>query len=183
LALNPNGRIPALVDHKRNDFVVWESGAVLLYLVKHYDTENRLWSTDADEQSHILEWLFFQVSGFGPYIGQGFWYFSNCCSPSHPRFMYYHSEKIPSAVERYTNEAKRMYGVLESQLQKPESKGYLAAGKYTIADLSFIAWALLSMKLKISLADYPAVEKWYNTISSRPATLAGFKGGPYERKD
>src|ERR1700685_783226 len=72
--INPNGRIPAIVDHKRNDFVVWESGAILLYLVKHYDPEYKLWSKDEDEQSHILEWLFFQVSGFGPYIGQAFWY-------------------------------------------------------------------------------------------------------------
>jgi len=72
--INPNGRIPAIVDHKRNDFVVWESGAILLYLVKHYDPEYKLWSKDDDEQSHILEWLFFQVSGFGPYIGQAFWY-------------------------------------------------------------------------------------------------------------
>jgi len=71
--LNPNGRIPALVDHKRNDFVVWESGAILLYLVKHYDHEYKLWSKDDNEQSNIIEWLFFQVSGFGPYLGQAFW--------------------------------------------------------------------------------------------------------------
>jgi glutathione S-transferase len=71
--INPNGRIPALVDHKRDDFVVWESGAILLYLVKHYDLEYKLWSTDDNEQSNILEWLFYQVSGYGPYIGQAFW--------------------------------------------------------------------------------------------------------------
>ena len=65
-----------MVDHKRNDFVVWESGAILLYLVKHYDSEYKLWSKDDNEQSNILEWIFFQVSGYGPYIGQAFWYLS-----------------------------------------------------------------------------------------------------------
>ena len=71
---DPSGRIPALVDHKRNDFVVWESGAILFYLVKHYDPEYKLWSSDDDEQSNITEWLIYQVSGFGPYIGQAMWY-------------------------------------------------------------------------------------------------------------
>ena len=62
------------MDHKRNDFVVWESGAILLYLVKHYDPQQKIWSNDDDEQTLITQWLFFQVSGYGPYAGQAFWY-------------------------------------------------------------------------------------------------------------
>src|SRR5271170_1963927 len=113
-----------MVDHKRNDFVVWESGAILLYLVKHYDPEYKLWSKDDNEQSNIMEWLFFQVSGFGPYIGQAFWYPSQEFRMLICRFSFYHKEKIPSAVDRYVNEVKRVLSVLEGHLQKPENKGY-----------------------------------------------------------
>jgi Glutathione S-transferase, C-terminal domain len=98
------------------------------------------------------------------------------------RFSFFHADKIPSAIERYVNETKRVLSVLESQLKKPESKGYLAAGKYTIADLSFISWTTSAGKLPIALSDYPAVDKWFADISNRPATLKGFVGGPYEKK-
>lgn len=72
-AINPNGRIPALVDHAHNDYTLWESGAIILYLMRRYDTEFRLWSPDLEDQSRIETWLFFQASGMGPYIGQGVW--------------------------------------------------------------------------------------------------------------
>jgi glutathione S-transferase len=172
------------VDHKRGDFVVWESGAILLYLVKHYDPEYKLWSKDDNEQSNILEWLFFQVSGYGPYVGQAFWSPPFSVRSANPRFSFYHKEKLPSAAERYVAETRRVLGVVESQLSKPENKGYLAAGKYTIADLSFIAWLKITDRLPIKLAEeYPVVEKWLQGMLSRSATVKGYAGGPYGKKD
>jgi len=170
LKLNPNGRIPALVDHKRNDFVVWESGAICLYLVKHYDPNYTLWSKDDDEQTLIIQWLFFQMSGYGPYIGQSF------------HFSLLRPDKLSGPIERYNDEVKRVLGVLELHLSKPESKRYLVGGRYTIADLSFIAWLNITEKLPIKLADYPAVHKWFTEMRNRPGTHKGYVGGPYERK-
>ena len=137
---NPNGRIPAIIDHGNNDFVLWyvqsacnvkdgrsqsfirESNAILQYLVDKYDKDHKI-SATGDERYHELQWLYFQASGQGPYFGQAGW------------FLIYHPEKIPSAVERYRNETKRVFGVLESVLSKQE---WLVGGKATIADLSFI---------------------------------------------
>ena len=151
--------------------------------MKHYDPEYKLWSKDDNEQSNILEWLFFQVSGFGPYIGQAFWYALQDPQILICRFSFYHKEKIASAVDRYVNEVKRVLSVLEGHLQKPENKGYLAAGKYTIADLSFIGWMDLVPRFPVKMEDYPAVDEWFKKIRTREATLNGFKGGPYEKKD
>jgi GSH-dependent disulfide-bond oxidoreductase len=78
---------------------------------------------------------------------------------------------------------KRVLGVLDGHLSKPENKGWLAAGRYTIADLSFISWLTLTESLPVKLSDFPAVDKWFTTMSNRPATLRGYKGGPYEKKE
>jgi glutathione S-transferase len=99
------------------------------------------------------------------------------------RFSFYHKEKVPSAAERYVDEIKRVLGVLNGHLSKPENKGWLAAGKYTVADLAFISWVHLTEKLPIKLADYPAVEKWYKAMIGRPGTIKSFEGGPYEIKE
>ena len=120
---NPNGRIPTLIDHQNGDFVIWESNAIMLYLADKYDTERRLAPADEKERYAMVQWLFFQASGQGPYFGQGVW------------FTRLHSEQIPSAQERYRNEIKRVWGVLESVLSKQE---WLVGGKCTIADMSFI---------------------------------------------
>ncbi|PSS08895.1 hypothetical protein PHLCEN_2v3385 [Hermanssonia centrifuga] len=119
---NPNGRIPVLIDHKNNDFVLWESDAILLYLSEKYDPERKVSVTVAEQQSQVIQWLFFQASGQGPYYGQAFWF-------------KHLSETIPSALERYQKEIIRVLGVLESVLSKSE---WLVGGKCTIADLSFI---------------------------------------------
>ena len=122
---NPNGRIPAIVDHKNNDFILWESDAVIMYLIARYDTTHRISFTPASGGDYFrqLQWLFFQSSGQGPYYGQAAW------------FTFYHPEKVPSAVERYQNEIKRVLGVLEGVLAKQE---WLVADKCTVVDLSFI---------------------------------------------
>lgn len=97
LKLNPNGRIPTLIDHQKKDFTLWESNAILEYLVYTYDKEHKFCVQEPEEKYKLLQWLFFQASGQGPYFGQAVW------------FLKYHSEKIPSAIERYTEETKRVF--------------------------------------------------------------------------
>eukprot|EP01087_Luapelamoeba_hula_P001172 TRINITY_DN1091_c0_g2_i1.p1 TRINITY_DN1091_c0_g2~~TRINITY_DN1091_c0_g2_i1.p1 ORF type:complete len:222 (+),score=42.10 TRINITY_DN1091_c0_g2_i1:95-760(+) len=126
LAIAPNGRIPVIVDHSRNDKTLFESVAILLYIVHHYDKENRLWFTNEDEIADAHQWLLFQVSGIGPYFGQKAW-FSN-----------FHPEKVPSAIERYEKEIKRVLGVLETYLA--DGKEWFVGGKYSIVDINNYPW-------------------------------------------
>ncbi|RPD53907.1 glutathione S-transferase C-terminal-like protein [Lentinus tigrinus ALCF2SS1-7] len=160
---NPNGRIPTLIDHKNGDFVLWESNAILLYLVDKYDTEKRFTVTDENQKHIVNQWLFFQASGQGPYFGQAFW------------FMFYHPEKVPSAVERYQKEAQRVFSVLDGVLAKSPS-GWLVGDKLTIADLSFITWnrAAISTILKEFEGGevekkFPAFYAWHEKLNNRTA--------------
>jgi len=159
---NPNGRVPTLIDHKNNDLAVWESGAILLYLTSKYDTEHRYDAVDDVGKFQVLQWLFFQVSGQGPYFGQAAW------------FQNFHPEKIPSAIDRYKAETKRVLGVLESVLSKQE---WLAAGKFTIADLSFVPWnAGVSRLLGDDFdfeKEFPATYKWHQKLLEVPGIKAG----------
>ncbi|OJT13995.1 Glutathione S-transferase 2 [Trametes pubescens] len=122
---NPNGRIPTLIDHKNDDFVVWESDAIITYLVEKYDPEGKISATSFEEKMQQLQWLFFQASGQGPYFGQAAW------------FIMSHPENLPSVIERYQKEILRVLGVLENVLSKQE---WLVGGKCTVADLSFIVY-------------------------------------------
>ncbi|KAI0946884.1 hypothetical protein AcW1_010217 [Taiwanofungus camphoratus] len=158
---NPNGRIPALIDHKNGDFTVWESNAIMTYLVEKYDTAHKISVAAPDDKIIQLQWLFFQGTGQGPYFGQAFW------------FMLYHAEKIPSAIERYQKETLRVFSVLEGVLSKQD---WLVGGKCTIADLSFVTWT--NGALAVILKDYngvnvekdfPAVHAWHQKLVSRPA--------------
>ncbi|CCL99555.1 uncharacterized protein FIBRA_01573 [Fibroporia radiculosa] len=158
---NPNGRIPTLIDHGNNDLVVWESNAIIIYLVEKYDTSRKISAASENERITQLQWLFFQASGQGPYFGQAGW------------FKLFHHEKLPSALERYQKEIIRVLGVLESVLTKQE---WLVSGKYTIADLSFVVWNNMAVKLFVAdfngfnfEKDFPAVYKWHNAILSREA--------------
>ncbi|KAI0659285.1 glutathione S-transferase C-terminal-like protein [Cubamyces menziesii] len=159
--LNPNGRLPTLVDHSNGDFTIWESGAILLYLAEKYDKEHKLSVADEGDKFHLIQWLFFQASGQGPYFGQAVW------------FMRYHPEKIPSAIERYQKEILRVLGVLESVLSKQE---WLVGGKLTIADLSFIPWngaaidfVLAGVESVNVEKEYPSVYKWHKKLTQRSA--------------
>jgi len=161
--LNPNGRIPTLVDHKNGDFTLWESCAILLYLVDKYDPEHKL-SVSSESDKYIqTQWLFFQASGQGPYFGQAAW------------FANFHPEKIPSAIERYQNEIKRVWSVLESQLK---TRDWLVGNKMTIADASFIPWnaamiAGLSKGTDFDFAkEYPSVSRWHEAMVNRPPIKA-----------
>ncbi|RPD63378.1 glutathione S-transferase C-terminal-like protein [Lentinus tigrinus ALCF2SS1-6] len=158
---NPNGRIPTLIDHHNGDFVIWESNAIILYLVDKYDREAKISVTDEKDKYTLLQWLFFQASGQGPYYGQAFW------------FTYAHPEKVPSAVERYENEILRVLGVLDGVLAK-EPSGWLVGGKCTVADLSFVPWDLLALTLgfkdrtDVDVAKtYPAFYAWHQKLLKR----------------
>lgn len=105
-----------------------ESGAILQYLVDKYDPTHKISVTGVEEKYDQLKWLFFQSSGQGPYFGQVAW------------FLFYHPEKVPSALERYRNETKRVFGVLESVLSKQE---WLVGGKATVADISFVSYVVV----------------------------------------
>jgi len=157
LKINPNGRIPAIVDHHNNDFAVWETLAISEYLVDKYDKDHKISSTGMDKYTQ-LQWLAFQASGQGPYFGQSSW------------FQRHHSEKIPSAIERYNNEIRRVFGVLDGVLTKQK---YLVGDKATIADLSFIPWNVGVLTVLIPDIDieknYPSLARWHNELVAREA--------------
>ncbi|KAK7676802.1 hypothetical protein QCA50_007388 [Cerrena zonata] len=164
---NPNGRIPTLIDHSNNDFVLWESDAILLYLVDRYDKDKHLMSADMGEKYQIIQWLFFQSSGQGPYFGQFHWF-----SARHP-------EKFPSAIERYRTETLRVFGVLESVLSKNE---WLVGNKMTLADLSFIPWNYLALSSMLKddkdfnfKRDFPATSAWHAKLEAVPTVKKAFE--------
>lgn len=164
---NPNGRVPTLIDHSNNDFVVWESGAILEYLVEKYDTERKLSFAKLEEKIQAQQYLFFQASGQGPYFGQAIWFWK------------YHSERIPSALERYTKEMERVLSVVNKIL---EGKDYLVANKFSYADISFLVWWPLVDWMSTEVPElqgwrerYPNVARWDKSIRERPAIAAALK--------
>ncbi|GAA5864062.1 hypothetical protein JCM8547_005122 [Rhodosporidiobolus lusitaniae] len=166
LKLNPNGRIPALVDHQNNDFVVWESKACLKYLVGKYDTERKFTvGKTVEEQAILDQWLFFQASGQGPYFGQA------------AHFKMFAPEKIPYGIERYAKEVARVLGVLERVLANQE---YLVGGKLTIADLAFISWnnfgifALLPEGVDAQ-KEFPKTFAWHTKLTQLPYVAEALK--------
>ncbi|KAI0672248.1 glutathione S-transferase C-terminal-like protein [Trametes maxima] len=165
IKLNPNGRIPVLVDHNRNDFVVFETAAILFYLQQHYDKENRFGfdkDTDPDNYSELLQWIFFVHGGVGPMQGQA------------NHFNKYAPEDIPYAKKRYTEETKRLYGVLEIRLQDRDYLVGPGRGKYTIAEPNVIAWIRFHKIAGIeNLDQWPRVKEWVERATARPAFQAG----------
>lgn len=165
LKLNPNGRIPALIDHGNNDFVLWESCAILLYLVDRYDKEHKISASTDEEKALQNQWLFFQASGQGPYFGQ-FFYF-NFASP----------EKYPTAIARYYKEAERVFGVLNDALSKQQ---WLVGDKMSIADISFLPWNDLAFDMMLGpdyplTETFPAVSRWHTAMSTVPAIKAAIE--------
>jgi len=165
IKINPNGKIPALVDHARGDFVVFESAAILLYLAQHYDTENKL-SFDAVKQpndySETLQWIFFAHGGVGPMSGQAVF------------FNRFAKEDIPLGKQRYLDETKRLYGVIELRLK---DRDYLAGpgrGQYSIADINVFPWILAREFVGIeSIDEFPNLKKWIGRIDERVAVKNG----------
>ena len=163
LAINPNGRIPAIVDHGEGDFPVFESGAILVYLAEQ---AGQLLPTDRKGRSRVMQWLMFQMGGIGPMMGQANVFFR------------YAPEKIPFAIERYHRESRRLFEVLERQLTEHE---YLA-GDYSIADIASWSWVHAHAWGGMSVDGLPAVERWLAAIAARPAVIRG-RAVPAPRAD
>jgi GST-like protein len=159
LRISPNNKIPAIVDHEGPEggpLSVFESGAILMYLA---EKTGRLMPTDPAKRWAATEWLFFQMASVGPMLGQA------------GHFRAYAPEKIPYAIDRYTNEAKRIWGVLDRRLADHE---YLA-DEYSIADIAVFPWLGRPEMHGIELADYPHVARWRESIGARPAVQRGRK--------
>ena len=159
VALNPNSKIPAIVDQEGpggKPLPLFESGAILIYLAEKTGT---LLSKEPAARYATLQWLMFQMGGVGPMFGQVH------------HFLRAAPEPVPYAIERYTKETRRLYGVLDAHLAKAE---YLA-GDYSIADIATYPWVARHEWHKVALADFPSVERWYKTISARPAVARGMQ--------
>jgi GST-like protein len=154
LELNPNGRIPTLIDHDTDGFVVFESGAILVYLA---EKTGRLMPADTKGRSLVMQWLMFQMGGIGPMMGQ-----ANV-------FYRYAPEKIPYAIDRYQRESRRLLEVLDTRLAKSE---YLA-GDYSIADIATWPWVRTYKWSGVSIDGLPHLERWLITIGERPAAQRG----------
>jgi len=154
LAINPNGRIPAIVDRGNDNFAVFESGAIMIYLA---EKAGKLLPTDVKGRSQVIQWLMFQMGGLGPMQGQ-----ANV-------FYRYFPEKLPAAIERYQKETKRLYGVLDRRLADSE---YLA-GDFSIADIANWSWARMHDWAGVSIEELPNLQRWLKQIESRPSCAKG----------
>ena len=159
LAINPNGKIPAIVDDEGPDgkpFNLFESGAILVYLA---GKTGRFLPAQPGPRWQALQWLMFQMGGIGPMFGQVH------------HFLRAAPEPVPYAIERYTKETRRLYGVLDTQLGSHE---YLA-DDYSIADMATYAWVARHEWHKVDLADFPNVQRWFDVVGARPGVAAGMK--------
>lgn len=154
LAINPNGRIPAIVDRANDDFAVFESGAILLYLAEQ---ANALIPADSKGRSQVIQWLMWQMGGLGPMQGQANVFFR------------YFPEKIQPAIDRYQNEVKRLYGVMDRRLAQVE----WLARDYSIADIACYPWVAQHEWSGVPLEPFPALARWYGAMGERPAVIAG----------
>lgn len=160
LKINPNGRIPAIVDHAQDDFPVFESGAILMYLG---DKSGKFMpqNTPATFKAHsrVIQWLMFQKGGLGPMMGQ-----ANV-------FYRYANEKIPYAIKRYQDESRRLLEILDGQLEKNE----FLAGEYSIADIANFCWARSAHWSGVETEDLKNLTRWIDTIHARPAVQRGLE--------
>ena len=154
LKISPNNKIPALVDSDGPDgkpIALFESGAILLYLAAK---TGRFLPPSDRAKYDVLQWLMFQMGGLGPMLGQAH------------HFRIYAPEKIDYGINRYTNEAKRLYGVLDKQLKTHD---WIAGGEYSVADMAIFPWLRSWQNQGIDWADYPHVKAWFDRIAERPA--------------
>jgi len=160
LAIAPNNRIPAIVDHAPTDggapVSVFESGAILLYLA---EKTGRFIASDLRGRTETLQWLFWQMGGLGPMAGQNH------------HFSQYAPEHIPYAIERYVKETNRLYGVMDRRLT---DRAFLAGEAYSIADMAAYPWVASHHKQSQKLEDFPNLHRWFRTIAERPATQRAY---------
>lgn len=152
--ISPNSKIPAIIDREAGVSLM-ESGAILLYLA---DKTGRFLPPEGPERLRVIEWLMWQMGGFGPMLGQAH------------HFLHFHPGKAPYAEERYANEARRLYRVLDRQL----SGHQFVAGDYSIADMSIWPWASRFAWQGVDFAEYPNVRRWYLEVAARPAVQHGY---------
>ncbi|MHC8338152.1 glutathione S-transferase family protein [Pseudomonas sp. HLT2-19-2] len=154
LKINPNGRIPAIVDRANGDFAVFESGAILIYLA---ELSGKLLPKDPKGRSVVLQWLMFQMGGIGPMQGQANVFFR------------YFPEKLQGAIDRYQHETRRLYEVLDTRLQAVE----FLAGEYSIADIATFPWVRGHEWSGVAVDGLPALQRWMATMEARPAVQRG----------
>ena len=158
LKISPNNKVPALVDTDGPDgrpIALFESGAILLYLAAK---TGRFLPKSDRQKFEVLQWLMFQMGGVGPMLGQ-----------TH-HFRLYAPDKLPYAIDRYTNEARRLYGVMNTQLA---SHRYIAGASYSVADIAIFPWLRNWANQGIEWEDYPHVKAWFDKIAKRPAVVRG----------
>lgn len=153
VAINPNSKIPAMVDHDAK-MTVFESGAILMYLA---EKTGMFLPTDAKQRFQVIEWLFFQMASVGPMFGQ----------LNH--FRKFAPEPIPYAIDRYEKETLRLYGVLDKQLQDQE----FICGEYSIADIATYPWVAIYEFQGLTLDQHPNLKRWTETVQQRPAVQKG----------
>ena len=162
LAISPNNRMPAIVDHEPADggapLSVFESGAILLYVA---EKTGRFLPRDTRGRFEAIQWVMWQMGGLGPMSGQAH------------HFRQYAPEQLPYAVERYTNEVNRLYGVLDARLKDRE----FIAGDYSIADMAAWPWIVPHKRQGQELEDFPSLHRWFETMRARPAVQRGFEIG------
>ncbi|WAL60956.1 glutathione S-transferase N-terminal domain-containing protein [Thermocoleostomius sinensis] len=159
LKISPNNRIPAIVDRAPTDggapISVFESGAILQYLA---EKTGKFLPTDVRQRVKVMEWLFWQMGGLGPMLGQNH------------HFSQYAPEKIPYAIDRYVKETERLYGVLDTQLiDRP-----FIAGEYSIADMACYPWTVPHERQQINLDEFPNVQRWFKSMQARPAVQRAY---------
>ena len=154
VAINPNGRIPAIVDHDEGGLTMFESGAIMVYLA---EKAGKLLPTDIKGRFDVMQWLMFQMGGLGPMQGQANVFFR------------YFPEQIPAAIERYQNETRRLYGVLDKQLAKTE----FLAGDYSIADIANWSWTRIHNWAGVDIDEFENLKRWLDQLEARPALVRG----------
>ncbi|WP_300339674.1 glutathione S-transferase N-terminal domain-containing protein [Accumulibacter sp.] len=159
LAINPNGRIPAIIDRAADDFAVFESGAILIYLA---EKTGQLMPDDSKGRSLVIQWLMFQMGGIGPMMGQANVFFR------------YFPEKIQPAIDRYQGECRRLFRVLDGRLKDHE----FLAGDYSIADIANWAWVRTHRWSGVDIDDLPHLQRWRDQIRQRPAVQKGINSPP-----
>jgi GSH-dependent disulfide-bond oxidoreductase len=160
LRISPNNKVPAIVDHEGPEgepIALFESGAILLYLA---EKTGRFLPADPRQRWETLQWLMWQIGGFGPMLGQAHHF--NAYAPMRPG----NPIVLPYAQDRYTNEASRLYRVLDRRLAAHD---YVAADQYTVADMAIFPWCRLHRRQRQELSDYPNVGRWFERIAARPA--------------
>ncbi len=174
LKISPNNKIPAIVDSDGpggKPISIFESGAILIYLA---EKTGKFMPKEARARYEVLEWLMFQMGSIGPMFGQA------------NHFRAYAPEKIPYAIDRYTNEAKRLYGVMDRRLKDHD---YIA-GDYSIADMAIFPWMRYGDRRGVDVSEFPNVVRWFDAINARPAVVRGLdvlnansRSGPMSDKE